>query len=244
MVAHDVRSFNPAQVALQGVTLGMARAEIDYLFCTPRLDGEGAPANPNPNLNANANANPNPNQAPALYTLVLELLLDPAGDGSSGDGSGDGSSGGGGGRGAGSGSGSGSGNGGGGGGEAGTAAPATVDVEACRVGLRVVSISGEQLRVNGVPLEVRGVNRHEHSAERGKAVSWAEMVADARLLKRFNFNAVRTSHYPNAPAWYALCDANANPHPHPHPNPNPNPNPSPDPNPLTLTRRARSPPRR
>ena len=43
MVAHDVRSFHPAQVALQGVTLGMARAEIDYLFCTPRLDGEGAP---------------------------------------------------------------------------------------------------------------------------------------------------------------------------------------------------------
>ena len=113
-------------------------------------------------------------EAPALYTLVLELLLDPACDGSSGDDSGDGSSGGGGGGGGGSGSGSGSGSGGGGGGggEAGTAAAATVDVEACRVGLRVVSISGEQLRVNGVPLEVRGVNRHEHSAERGKAPSW------------------------------------------------------------------------
>ena len=119
-------------------------------------------------------------EVPALYTLVLELLIDPAGDDSSSrnDSSG--------------GSGSGSGV------ARGTAAPAVVDVEACRVGLRLVSISGEQLRVNGVPLEVRGVNRHEHSAERGKAVSWAEMVADALLLKRFNFNAVRTSHYPNA----------------------------------------------
>ena len=117
-------------------------------------------------------------EAPALYTLVLELLIDPAGDDSSGDGS--------------------SRNGSGSGAARGTAAPAVVDVEACRVGLRLVSISGEQLRVNGVPLEVRGVNRHEHSAERGKAVSWAEMVTDALLLKRFNFNAVRTSHYPNA----------------------------------------------
>ena len=127
-------------------------------------------------------------EAPALYTLVLELLIDPAGDDSSGDGSSrNGSSGG---SSGGSGSGSGA--------ARGTAAPAVVDVEACRVGLRLVSISGEQLRVNGVPLEVRGVNRHEHSAERGKAVSWAEMVTDALLLKRFNFNAVRTSHYPNA----------------------------------------------
>ena len=43
MRAHDVRSFHPGQVALQGVTLGMARAEIDYLCCPPRLDREGAP---------------------------------------------------------------------------------------------------------------------------------------------------------------------------------------------------------
>ena len=48
VVGRDVRSFHPGQVALQGVTLGMARAEIDYLFCTPRLDGEGAPAHPKP----------------------------------------------------------------------------------------------------------------------------------------------------------------------------------------------------
>ena len=57
------------------------------------------------------------------------------------------------------------------------------------------------------PLTLRGVNRHDHSAEGGKAVEWGEMLSDALTMKRHNFNAVRTAHYPNATAWYELCDA-------------------------------------
>ena len=69
MVGREVRSFHPAQVALQGVTLGMARAEIDYLFCTPRLDGEGAPAHPislslSLSLRPKPNPKPKPNPSP------------------------------------------------------------------------------------------------------------------------------------------------------------------------------------
>ena len=82
-----------------------------------------------------------------------------------------------------------------------------VDVEATWVGLRTVSIRQGLLRVNGTPLTVRGVNRHEHCPNNGKAVSWENMLADATLMKRLNFNAVRTAHYPNATAWYELCDA-------------------------------------
>ena len=81
------------------------------------------------------------------------------------------------------------------------------DVEACRVGVRHVAIADSLLRVNGAPLTVRGVNRHEHSAEGGKAVSWDEMVTDVTMLKQANFNAVRTAHYPNCTAFYELCDA-------------------------------------
>ena len=53
---------------------------------------------------------------------------------------------------------------------------------------------------------VKGVHRHDHSAARGKAVSEASMLADIRLMKRHNFTAVRTSHYPNAHRFYELCD--------------------------------------
>ena len=84
---------------------------------------------------------------------------------------------------------------------------AVVDVEATWVGLRTVSIRQGLLRVNGTPLTVRGVNRHEHCPNNGKAVSWENMLTDATLMKRLNFNAVRTAHYPNATAWYELCDA-------------------------------------
>ena len=82
-----------------------------------------------------------------------------------------------------------------------------VDVEASRVGVRSVSIAGGLLRVNGAPITVRGVNRHEFSPVGGRTVSWAEAVADATLMKRHNVNAVRTSHYPQSQSWYELCDA-------------------------------------
>jgi beta-galactosidase/beta-glucuronidase len=82
-----------------------------------------------------------------------------------------------------------------------------VDVEACWVGIRTVTIDSGLLSVNGTPLTIAGVNRHEHTAELGKAVSWESMVTDVTQMKRFNFNAVRTSHYPCCSAFYDLCDA-------------------------------------
>ncbi len=81
-----------------------------------------------------------------------------------------------------------------------------LDVEACQVGFRAVEIAGGLLRVNGKPVLIRGVNRHEHHPERGHSVTMEDMEADVRLMKQFNFNAVRTSHYPNHPAFYDLCD--------------------------------------
>jgi len=84
---------------------------------------------------------------------------------------------------------------------------AVVDVETCLIGLRAVNISDGLLCVNGMPITIKGVNRHEHTAEGGKAVSWESMVLDATMLKAYNFNAVRTAHYPNTDAWYDLCSA-------------------------------------
>lgn len=81
------------------------------------------------------------------------------------------------------------------------------DVEGCWVGVRRVCIAEGLLRVNGTPLTVRGVNRHEHCPEGGKYISWASMLMDARLMKQHSFNAVRTAHYPNCDGWYELCSA-------------------------------------
>jgi beta-galactosidase len=75
-----------------------------------------------------------------------------------------------------------------------------------RVGIRRVEIRSGQLRVNGQPVLIKGVNRHEHHPERGQVVSRADMIEDICLMKRLNINAVRTSHYPNVPEWYELCD--------------------------------------
>ncbi|KAL1520731.1 hypothetical protein AB1Y20_022299 [Prymnesium parvum] len=82
-----------------------------------------------------------------------------------------------------------------------------VDVEACFAGLRTVTISDGLLRLNGTPLTLCGVNRHEHCPRGGKAVGWGTMLTDARLIKQHSFNAVRCSHYPNDSRWYELCDA-------------------------------------
>ena len=60
--------------------------------------------------------------------------------------------------------------------------------------------------VNGKPIMIKGVNRHEHNGYYGHVVSLADMIADIRTMKQFNINAVRTCHYPNDPRWYALCD--------------------------------------
>ena len=79
-------------------------------------------------------------------------------------------------------------------------------VIATKIGFRTVSIEDGQLRVNGVPILLKGVNRHEHDPDTGRTVSEASMVRDIELMKAFNINAVRTSHYPNVPRWYELCD--------------------------------------
>ncbi|TGG95472.1 beta-galactosidase [Natronospirillum operosum] len=82
----------------------------------------------------------------------------------------------------------------------------TLDCEAYAVGFRQVDIRDGLLRVNGKPVLIRGVNRHEHHPERGHAVTLDDMEEDVRLMKQYNFNAVRTAHYPNHPAFYDFCD--------------------------------------
>ena len=75
-----------------------------------------------------------------------------------------------------------------------------------RVGFRRVEIKNAQLLVNGQPVLIKGVDRHELDPDGGYVVSRERMVQDIALMKRFNVNAVRTSHYPDAPLWYDLCD--------------------------------------
>ena len=74
------------------------------------------------------------------------------------------------------------------------------------VGFRTVEVRDRHLLVNGEPVLIAGVNRHEHDDVRGRAVTRASMEQDTRLMKQFNVNAVRTSHYPNDPYWLELCD--------------------------------------
>ncbi|MFT4808994.1 MAG: beta-galactosidase, partial [Paraglaciecola sp.] len=81
-----------------------------------------------------------------------------------------------------------------------------VDVEGYDIGFRKVEMTDGQLCVNGKPLLIRGVNRHEHHPENGHAVVESDMITDIKLMKQNNFNAVRTAHYPNHPRWYELCD--------------------------------------
>lgn len=76
-----------------------------------------------------------------------------------------------------------------------------------KVGFREVHIDNRgRFLVNGNPVKMIGVNRHDHHQTNGKALSRADMEEDVKLLKQFNFNAVRTSHYPNDPYFYDLCD--------------------------------------
>ena len=81
-----------------------------------------------------------------------------------------------------------------------------LEVECCNVGFRRVEIKEGQIHVNGAPIVLKGVNRHEHDPDTGHVVTVESMIEDVRLMKQFNVNAVRTSHYPNDPRWYDLCD--------------------------------------
>ena len=82
----------------------------------------------------------------------------------------------------------------------------TLSVARQDLGFRDVRIEGGQLRVNGRPITVRGVNRHEHDPVTGHVISLASMEQDLRLMAEGHVNAVRTSHYPNDPRFYALAD--------------------------------------
>ena len=76
-----------------------------------------------------------------------------------------------------------------------------------KVGFRQISFSDEnELLINGKPTKIKGVNRHDHHPKRGKALTRKDLEDDVKLMKKFNFNAVRTSHYPNDPYFYDLCD--------------------------------------
>ncbi len=81
-----------------------------------------------------------------------------------------------------------------------------VEVVPWKVGFREVEIKGGQLLVNGVPILLKGVNRHEHDPDTGHTLSEESMIQDIKLMKQSNINAVRTSHYANDPKWYRLCD--------------------------------------
>lgn len=80
------------------------------------------------------------------------------------------------------------------------------EVTSCQTGFRKVEIKAGQLLINGVPIYLKGTNRHEHDGSTDHVLSDEVLLKDIMLLKQNNFNAVRTSHYPNDPRWYDLCD--------------------------------------
>ena len=76
-----------------------------------------------------------------------------------------------------------------------------------KVGFRTVTINGKVFKINGEPIKLKGVNRHDFNCETGATVTLQNMYDDLKLMKQLNVNAVRTSHYPNSPEFYQLCDA-------------------------------------
>ena len=81
-----------------------------------------------------------------------------------------------------------------------------VEADRCQIGFRKIEIRGGQFLINGRPIRLRGVNRHEIDPDSGHALSTERMVQDITLMKQANINAVRTCHYPDDPRWYELCD--------------------------------------
>ncbi|GGE31726.1 beta-galactosidase [Pullulanibacillus camelliae] len=81
-----------------------------------------------------------------------------------------------------------------------------VEVIPQQVGFRKVELHEGVMRINGAAIKLKGVNRHDHHPVYGKAVPLDWMVEDVKLMKQHNINAVRTSHYPNDPRFYELCD--------------------------------------
>ena len=75
-----------------------------------------------------------------------------------------------------------------------------------KIGFREIEITDGQLKFNGKPIMIRGVNRHDFHPELGRAITKKEIEKDLIMMKKHNINAVRTAHYPNHPVFYELCD--------------------------------------
>ena len=75
-----------------------------------------------------------------------------------------------------------------------------------KIGFREIKIDGKVFKINGEAVKLKGVNRHDFNCETAATVSLEEMARDIHLMKELNVNAVRTSHYPNSPEFYMLCD--------------------------------------
>jgi len=80
------------------------------------------------------------------------------------------------------------------------------EILSSRIGFREVEMKNGQLNVNGQPILIKGVNRHDHHPRTGHYVPEESMIQDIFIMKQNNINTVRTSHYPNDPRWYELCD--------------------------------------
>jgi beta-galactosidase len=81
-----------------------------------------------------------------------------------------------------------------------------IDTAHCRFGVRKVAVQGELFTINGQTVKLKGVNRHEHHPRTGRHIDRQTMIRDIELLKQANINMVRTSHYPDDPLFYELCD--------------------------------------
>jgi beta-galactosidase len=80
------------------------------------------------------------------------------------------------------------------------------EILSSKIGFRKIEIKGRIFMVNGVPIKLKGVNRHEHWSEVGHALTEEMMIRDLEVIKQGNCNHVRTSHYSDDPRWYELCD--------------------------------------
>ncbi len=80
------------------------------------------------------------------------------------------------------------------------------EILSSKIGFRKLEIRGRVFMVNGVPIKLKGVNRHEHWSDVGHAVTEEQMIRDLEVIKQGNCNHVRTSHYSDDPRWYELCD--------------------------------------
>jgi beta-galactosidase len=83
---------------------------------------------------------------------------------------------------------------------------AVLEARALHVGFRSIEIRDQQLWLNGVSIKLKGVNRHEFDPDLGQTVPPERLLQDLRLIKQANMNLIRTSHYPNDPRFYELCD--------------------------------------